>query len=425
MNIEQLHHIFLNCSGICTDTRKLEAGQLFFALKGDNFNGNTFAKKALEQGAAYAIIDEKEYHINQKIILVTDVLNTLQELATYHRNYLNIPIIGLTGSNGKTTTKELIASVLLQKYVVTATKGNLNNHIGVPLTLLQMNKDTQMGIVEMGANHQKEIAALCTIAQPNFGYITNFGKAHLKGFGGIEGVIEGKSELYDHLKKSNGLAFVNTEDHIQLVRTQKMRTFRFMGKNSDCFISFKEANPYVRMTYHRKELKSQIIGAYNASNIAAAIAIGSYFKLSKDQIKKGIESYHPQNNRSQIIKKDNLTIILDAYNANPTSMQAALHNLKSQESANRIVFLGDMFEVGETSELEHQTIAELTKTLGFDQVFLIGAHFYNSCSPNSITRLFPDFDSFKDSFTGIGLEDTVVLIKGSRGMAMERILDLF
>ncbi len=423
MKIEQLHRYFLESTGVCTDTRKLKKGQLYFALKGENFNGNAFAKKALEEGALYAIIDESQEGLNNTI-LVPNVLQTLQELSSFHRTYLNIPIIGLTGSNGKTTTKELIHAVLSQKYNTTATVGNLNNHIGVPLTLLSMTQKTEIGIVEMGANHQKEIAALCDIAKPNYGYITNFGKAHLEGFGGIEGVIRGKSELYQHLKQTNNIAFVNKEDPLQIKQSSQLQTKTFAPTLADYLISFKEATPYVHMEFNNLSINSQLTGEYNAYNIAAAIAIGMFFNVPEQDIKNGIENYTPTNNRSQIIQKDTSTIILDAYNANPTSMEAALYNLSKQTSENKIAFIGDMFEVGETTKVEHQTILKLADSLNIQAVFAIGPTFGISKPENTNQQVFETFSAFAKAYNKQIPLDTTILIKGSRGMAMERVLDL-
>jgi UDP-N-acetylmuramoyl-tripeptide--D-alanyl-D-alanine ligase len=329
LEIEALHELFLTCNSVCTDTRKIQQNDIFFALKGDNFNGNNYAQNAIEDGAKYAVIDEKAFFIPTKTILVKNVLETLQQLATLHRNYLKVPIIALTGSNGKTTTKELINAVLSQKFKTTATVGNLNNHIGVPLTLLSMTKDTEIGIVEMGANHQKEIEFLCKIAHPDYGLITNYGKAHLEGFGGVQGIIKGKSEMYDYLIANNKTAFVNAIDPIQLEKTTELNRITFGSSNQDVNIKFIDANPFVRLHYKGLEIQSQLIGDYNFTNIAIAIAIGNYYKVEDSNIKKAIESYIPSNNRSQIIQKGSNKIILDAYNANPTSMQAALSNFEN------------------------------------------------------------------------------------------------
>ena len=321
--LSQLHQLFLESTGICTDTRKLKKGNLYLALKGDNFNGNNFAVKALELGANYSIVDEEPEEQNDHIIKVEDGLDTLQKLAAYHRKYLNLPILSITGSNGKTTTKELIREVLSKKYKTVSTQGNLNNHIGVPLTLLSMNKETEFGIVEMGANHQGEIASLCKIAQPDYGYITNFGKAHLEGFGGVEGVIKGKSELYNYLIKNNKTIFINYDDKIQVEKSNGTDIISFSeGKNATHQITFLKANPFVKINTEDTQINSQLIGTYNAKNIAAAICIGKYFKIPAKAIKEAIESYQPTNNRSQIINQNSNQIILDAYNANPTSMKA-------------------------------------------------------------------------------------------------------
>lgn len=421
MTITQLHAHFLKSSGICTDTRKLSKGEIYFALKGEHFNGNKFATQALENGASLAIIDEEQY-ISNNTILVKDVLTTLQELATYHRTYLSIPIIGLTGSNGKTTTKELINAVLSQKFITTATVGNLNNHIGVPLTLLSMNKNTEIGIVEMGANHQKEIAALCQIARPDYGYITNFGKAHLEGFGGFEGVIKGKSELYDYLRLTKGTAVINDLDELQLQQSTGLETSTFGSNKSDLEITLKATIPTLELEVKNIVIKSQLIGNYNFTNIAAAIAIGNLFKLEVNQIKKGISNYIPANNRSQIIEKNGYKIILDAYNANPTSMAVALENLSLQK-ATTIAFVGDMFEVGKTAEQEHQNILALAKKININTVFAIGPSFGKS-NALSGQKTYSTFNDFEKDFSYTIPKNSTILIKGSRGMKMERVLEL-
>lgn len=397
---------------------------MFFALKGENFNGNTYAEQALNNGAKYSIIDEEAFNTKEQTILVNDVLETLQELAAFHRTFLNIPIIALTGSNGKTTTKELINATLSQKYKTTATIGNLNNHIGVPLTLLSMTKHTEMGIVEMGANHQKEIEFLCGIAKPDYGYITNFGKAHLEGFGSVEGVIKGKTELYNFLIENKKTIFVNGNDAIQIEKSKHANTFSF-GNNAkfNIQITFIEAQPNVKVYYKNLTIESHLIGEYNFYNIAAAITIGNYFKVDDSAIKKAIENYIPNNNRSQVLTKGTNNIILDAYNANPTSMQAALLNFEKLNNASKVAFLGDMFELGKDAELEHQNIVNLIETLHF-QAILIGENFNKTKTSSIKVKIFKTFDDFKTTFDFSKVENATLLIKGSRGMAMERILEL-
>ncbi len=397
---------------------------MFFALKGDNFNGNAYAKQAIEQGAKYAIIDDPKFTIKNQTILVNNVLETLQQLASYHRQHLKLPIIALTGSNGKTTTKELINAVLSQKYSTTATVGNLNNHIGVPLTLLSMTNGTEIGIVEMGANHQKEIEFLCGIAQPDYGYITNFGKAHLEGFGGVEGVIKGKSELYNYLIAHHKTIFVNANDAIQAEKTKQANRHTFGDALQHVNINFISAEPFVKLNYNNLEINSQLIGSYNFSNIAAAIAMGHYFKVDDEAIKHAIENYTPNNNRSQIIKKGSLKIILDAYNANPSSMRAALMNLEKQQGL-KMVILGDMFELGNYAAQEHQAITDLAISLNFDDIILIGENFFKCQTNASKVKQFNTFNDFKALLDLSKVDNTTILIKGSRGMALERTLNCF
>ena len=354
--------------------------------------------------------------------MVDNVLETLQALATYHRKQLNIPIIALTGSNGKTTTKELINSVLSTTYNTTATIGNLNNHIGVPLTLLNMNSKTEIGIVEMGANHLKEIEFLANLALPDFGLITNFGKAHLEGFGSIEGVIKGKSELYDHLISRLKLIFINNNDKLQLERAKDYHLKYTFGSQSevDCKIDFISAQPFVSVQYHDLQIESKLTGAYNYNNIAVAIAIGAYFKVSNTNIKGAIENYIPSNNRSQIIHKGSNTIILDAYNANPTSMKAALDNFQNLEAEHKIAILGDMFELGTEAEKEHQYIAEYASRLNLEAIYLVGKNFNGT---NSSGTRCVSFDALKEKLSQHELKSHTILIKGSRGMALERTLE--
>ena len=413
MKIDDLYTLYTQEYKVDTDTRNIRKNSLFFALKGANFNGNEFAEQALDKGASYVIIDEKKFKVNNKCILVDNVLNTLQELANYHRNQLNIPFIALTGSNGKTTTKELINAVLSKKYKTVATKGNLNNHIGVPLTLLSIRLDTEIAIVEMGANHQNEIAFLSSIVEPDFGYITNFGKAHLEGFGSVEGVIKGKSELYDFLIENNKSVFINPDDKIQVAKTRNAKRIPFNES-----ISFLEANPYVKLSFNNTILQSKLIGSYNYNNIAAAITIGNYFNVEKDQIINAIQSYSPTNNRSQIIAKNDFKIILDAYNANPSSMNAALDNLSLLNDVSKIAILGDMFELGTDSEYEHQNIVNLARNKGLHAIF-IGKQFFNT----DANEKYESFEEFISSFNIEKYRNSTILIKGSRGMALERILN--
>lgn len=426
MKIEKLHSIFLACNAVNTDTRTIQKNELFLALKGDNFNGNEFALRALELGAKYAVVDETEYAIDSRFLLVEDVLKSLQQLATYHRQYLNLPIIALTGSNGKTTTKELINSVLSTKFKTVATKGNLNNHIGVPLTLLSMNKQTEIGIVEMGANHQKEIEQLANIAKPNYGYITNFGKAHLEGFGGVEGIIKGKCELYDYLILNKQTIFVNGDDAIQVKKTNNTKRFIFSkdDESSDTNIKMLSCKPNVEVSYQNLKIQSNLIGEYNFTNIAAAIAIGHYFNVESSNIKNAIESYLPTNNRSQILSIGSNEIILDAYNANPTSMEAAITNISNLSTdLDKALILGDMFELGETAQTEHQAIADLTTKLNFNMVVLVGNLFWETNTNKSIYK-YKSFEDFKNFFDFSLLNNCTILIKGSRGMALERIIPL-
>jgi UDP-N-acetylmuramoyl-tripeptide--D-alanyl-D-alanine ligase len=426
MEIATIYNYFLQSTGIATDNRKINANNMFVALKGDNFNGNKFALSALENGAKFAIIDEAEYKIDERFILVENTLDTLQKLANYHRNQLDIIIIGLTGSNGKTTTKELIHAVLSQKYNTKATVGNLNNHIGVPLTLLSFDTSTEIGIVEMGANHQKEIEMLCGICQPDFGYITNFGKAHLEGFGGTEGVIKGKSELYEYLSSNKKTAFVNTEDAIQNDKTKNITRITFGLNTPENFVSISniETNPMVRIEFENTIIQSHLIGLYNANNINAAITIGKHFGVSNEKIKFGIENYIPNNNRSQLIEKNSNKIILDAYNANPSSMVAALTNFFQLEEKNKIAILGDMFELGIESSEEHKKLIDFCINETDSNFYFIGKDFFTHKNLNSNMYFHDTFESFQANLTNQKIENSLILIKGSRGMSLERTLEL-
>lgn len=425
MEIQTIYSKFLECSSVSTDTRKIEINSLFIALKGDNFDANTFTKEALNKGAKYVIIDNQDSYIDERTILVSDSLQTLQNLANFHRKELKTSIVALTGSNGKTTTKELINVVLSKKYKTIATIGNLNNHIGVPLTLLRLTNETEIGIIEMGANHQKEIELLCTIATPDFGYITNFGKAHLEGFGGTEGVIKGKSEMYTYLNEHRKTVFVNLDDTIQNEKTVGLDRYTFSQSDSksDVFISSVSANPMVKINFNDLEIQSHLIGIYNANNINAAIAIGKYFKIDDLSIKEAIENYIPENNRSQMIQKNGNEIIMDAYNANPSSMTVALENYFQLTQSSKIAILGDMFELGDESHAEHQKIVALASPHEDIVVYFIGKHFYKTKKESNHIYFFEDFDSFSNVLKSKTIKNSLLLIKGSRGMALERTLD--
>jgi UDP-N-acetylmuramoyl-tripeptide--D-alanyl-D-alanine ligase len=425
MDIAGIHNLFLQCDSIAIDTRKILPNSLFVAIRGENFDANTFAAEALTKGAKFVLIDNSNYYIDKRTILVEDSLSALQQLAQYHRNYLKIPIIALTGSNGKTTTKELIHAVLSKKFNTKATVGNLNNHIGVPLTLLSFTKETEIGVVEMGANHKKEIAFLCQLATPDYGYITNFGKAHLEGFGGVEGVIEGKSEMYTYLSLGNKTTFINLEDPIQVEKSKKLSCFSF-GLNkteADITITSVEANPFVTITYQKISIVTHLIGLYNANNINAALAIGTYFKVPLEAIKEALEQYIPENNRSQMVVKGSNTILLDAYNANPSSMAVAIDNFIQLDKPKKILVLGDMFELGEESLYEHQQIVQRLSNVPDVRCFFIGKAFFDCALVQDNFQFYATFDTFSAYLSEHSFPDTTFLIKGSRGMALERSLN--
>lgn len=425
MDIKDIHNLFLKCNSVSIDTRKIGANSLFIAIKGDNFDANTFAEEALIKGASYVLIDNKDYFIDERTIVVENCLAALQELAKYHRNYLKLPIIALTGSNGKTTTKELINAVLSKKFSTKATVGNLNNHIGVPLTLLSFSTGTEIGIVEMGANHKKEIEFLCEIAQPDYGYVTNFGKAHLEGFGGVEGVIQGKSEMYQYLSKNHKQVFVNLGDIIQVEKTKDNKSFSFgvNNENADVNMSHVEANPFVMVSYLQNNIITHLIGLYNANNVNAAIAIGIYFGVEKEAIKEALESYVPENNRSQLISRGTNEIILDAYNANPSSMKVAIESFILLNKINKKLFLGDMFELGEESQYEHRAIVDLLINQNSIKCYFIGKDFYKNKISKSNFFFFENFENFSEVIKNEKFENSMILIKGSRGMALERTLE--
>lgn len=428
MNIKELYSLFLKHRSICTDTRNILKDSLFFALKGESFNANKFASDAIEKGCAYAIIDEQEYKLNDKHILVDNVLETLQELAAYHRKQLSIPFIGITGTNGKTTTKELINAVLSKKFKTHATKGNFNNHIGVPLTLLEISDDAEIAIIEMGANHPKEIAALCEIANPEYGIITNIGKAHLEGFGSFEGVINTKKELYDHIKENKGTIFINEDDNLLMDISQGIEKFTYgSGSGVNSKGKYLQASPYMVMELHSSKgilyVKSKLIGDYNFTNAMAAACIGRYFDIDDLDIKSAIESYIPSNNRSQLVKTENNVIIVDAYNANPTSMAASVGNFSEIKANKKMLILGDMLELGDVSEKEHNSIINILKEHSCEEAILVGEHFCNSTVEHNY-KLFNKIDDLLNYLKDNPVKAYTILLKGSRGIKLEKCIEL-
>jgi UDP-N-acetylmuramoyl-tripeptide--D-alanyl-D-alanine ligase len=426
---EEIYQVYKQYPIISTDSRKIEQNCIFFALKGENFNGNKYAESALEKGAAIAVIDEVEYSSTKNTFLVNDVLQTLKDLANMHRKKLRIPILAITGSNGKTTTKELTSNVLAQKFKVCFTEGNLNNHIGVPLTLLRMNSDTQFGVVEMGANHQGEIAELCKIAEPDFGIITNIGKAHLEGFGSFEGVIKTKSELYDYINKNNGTIFYNSDNEILTKLTSEIQNKISFGKTNASFTGeLLSSPPFVHVKANFKKgvlyLNTNLTGDYNFENVLAAACIGNYFEVDPLEIQKALKNYYPQNNRSQLITKNNLKIIMDAYNANPTSMQASIKSFMSNISNQSILILGDMLELGDYSSEEHKAVLELMKTYPSAKVFTVGQNF-KEIAPEFNCQSFLNVEDLCEFLNHSPIITGDILIKGSRGIKLEKVLTCF
>lgn len=430
MNTEDLHSLFRLHPAVSTDSRSITRGCLFFALKGEHFNGNAYALQALEAGAAYAIVDDPSCIENDRCILVRDVLCTLQNLAWHHRNQFDIPVLGITGSNGKTTTKELILSVLSQKFRTLATRGNLNNHIGVPLTLLGINGETEIAIIEMGANHQKEIELLCSIARPTHGLITNVGKAHLEGFGSLEGVMKGKKELYDSLSINNGLAFVNAENSMLAEMAKELGNIVWYGTGSADDICGKliDSSPKLRFSWWKKgsdtvnTVEAGLAGEYNFENLLAAVCAGDHFGLDPARIAAGIASYTPSNNRSQEMNIGSNRVILDAYNANPGSMAAALRNLASRPGENKVAILGDMFELGKYSEEEHTGIISLLEQLDIQHGYLIGPEFCRHRKDSASLRFFESPEEADAWFRSHPFRETLILLKGSRAMQLEKLL---
>lgn len=426
MNIKEIHQLFLNTSGVCTDTRKIQKNQIYFALKGDHFDGNKFVNEAFKKGASYAIVDDYSLRNQPNCVFVENTLDTLQSLANFHRNYLSIPIIGITGSNGKTTTKKLVNSLLSKKFKTQATQGNLNNHIGVPLTLLSFHSQTEYGIVEMGANHQKEIDFLCSISQPDYGLITNFGKAHLEGFGGVEGVIKGKSELYQYLsKKNNGIAFINKDDAKQVELTKQIKTIS-VGRTAAADYQFElhQSFPFIKFSFKDTTLTVSLSGEYNFQNVINAVGIAIYFGVEIDLIKRALKEFEPEENRSQFIQKKSHKILLDAYNANPSSMEASIKNF-SQHQNEKSLILGDMFEIGKDAEKEHFNIYKLCQQEAFSNVYFCGRLFYKALENASLPKGYQVFETYEALAASIQKsfsENQFILIKGSRGMQLERIL---
>jgi UDP-N-acetylmuramoyl-tripeptide--D-alanyl-D-alanine ligase len=427
MMIDELYEIYRQYPSVQTDTRKLKAGDIFFALKGPNFNGNRFAKQALENGAAHVIIDEKDYHIPGKTFLVPDVLTALQELALHHRRQFTIPFIAITGSNGKTTTKELMHAVLSLAFKTYTTEGNLNNHIGVPLTILKIRNDAQMAVIEMGANHLGEIASYCKIALPTHGLITNCGKAHLEGFGGIEGVRKGKGELFDHLRTlTHGFAFVMWDyEYLREMSKGISGIIKYGTEENDHVIGKVFRNdPFLEVEITQgldaKIISTQLVGQYNLPNVLAAVTVGKFFEVPENKIRSSIENYSPSNSRSQLIEKGSNKIILDAYNANPSSMKLAIENFADKKEENKILMLGAMAELGKESLQEHEAIIELINKYLWKEVVLVGGDFLKL--PHSF-HSFENSLKAKEWFKQQHFQNSYMLVKGSRSMQMEKVLE--
>jgi len=428
--IETLYDIYINGAKISTDTRQITPGCIFFALKGDKFDGNQYAEQALQSGAAYAVVDNPSLTGNLRLLLVENVLETLQDLARQHRKTFKFPVIGLTGSNGKTTTKELIAKVLNMKFNTYATKGNLNNHIGVPLTILAVNREQhEIAIVEMGANHQEEIALLCSIAQPTHGLITNIGKAHLEGFGGMDGILKGKGELYDFLSKKKGIVFVNAQNETLMEMVSKRRAFGeiifYNSESSAVNPELVQESPVVIYKgNNQRKVTTHLPGHYNFDNICAALAVGNHFGVTDEDAHEAIANYQPDNNRSQVVKKGSNTVIMDAYNANPSSMAAAIENFARLDAPKKMLILGDMLELGDATPEEHLALGKQIAAEKFDIVILAGQLMQHALPALPKAYYFPDKFSLHNWVMDNPQENTNILIKGSRGMALETVLNL-
>lgn len=426
MEISELYQKYLETGKVSTDTRQITSGSVFFAIKGPNHNANEFASEALAKGASYAVVDEARFMSGDRCLLVQDGLSTLQDLARHHRSQLKIPVIGLTGSNGKTTSKELVSAVLNKKFNVYATKGNLNNHIGVPLTILSLDASHEMAVVEMGANHLGEIAALCNIAQPTHGFITNIGKAHIGTFGGFENIIRGKSELFQYLITHNGIAFINSQNPILSNMTKRFKNpvlYPSVGDYYHCRLV--SADPHVVIEAGDGErIVTQMIGSYNFENMAVALCIGKYFGVGAPEANRAIADYVPGSMRSQIVKKDTNTIILDAYNANPSSMEAAINNLAGMEAKRKVVILGDMYELeGETAS-EHRRIGSLLQEKKINEAYLCGPLMKEAQETFPLGKFFQSKDELILELKNNPIRNALILIKGSRGMAMEKVVEV-
>lgn len=430
VTIEELYSRYQQHPLVCTDSRAILPGSIFFALKGPSFNGNAFAAKALEEGAAFAVVDEPAYVTDKRCLLVQDGLTALQQLANYHRRQLTIPVLAITGSNGKTTSKELVRAVLSKKYKTLATRGNLNNHIGVPLTLLSITPEVEFAVIEMGANHQKEIESYCLIAEPHFGLITNVGKAHLEGFGGFEGVKKGKGELYAWVGRHGRAVFINADNqHLcEMAQEHKLQFLIRYGTDPryDCCGELVSDSPALHLKWKQGdqhgEVQTQMIGRYNFENILSAICVGNYFGVDAGAINEAIESYVPDNSRSQVVRKGSNIVVLDAYNANPTSMEAALRNFASMAAKQKLICIGDMAELGEESPKEHQRIIDLLKDIQSEQIILVGKNFGQFAAQLKCMH-FETSDLAAGWLKKHPLSNTQILIKGSRSTKMEKILE--
>ena len=423
--IEKIYQKYLENKRISTDTRQITPGSVFFALKGDKFNANEFASEALAKGASYAVIDEAQFKKDDRYILVDNVLETLQKLARHHRDQLKIPVLGLTGSNGKTTSKELVHAVLSKKFKTHATKGNLNNHIGVPLTILAIDSTVEFAVIEMGANHLGEIALLCSIANPTHWFITNIGKAHIGTFGGYENIIRGKSELYQHLITNNGQVFINSANPILANMAKRFANPIFYPGPKDFYQAhLVSADPMVKVKADNGDIiETNLIGDYNFENIAAALCIGKFFGVDPQAANKAIAEYVPGNMRSQVVKKESNTIILDAYNANPSSMQAAIENLSAMKVPNKVLILGDMFELESEADKEHQSIGALIKQKGFSQVYLCGSLFKAALREIPEAKYFEKKDQLILELKQYPIRNATILVKASRGIGLETVVE--